>query len=146
MRPFDIHSGMILELRGGKRYIVIQTDHGNILLGPNDNWLIFENKYNEDLTHKSNSEFDVLKVLNINSLHDGSVYYPVNLINQKDACLTLLWSRNCMTFDEAVKKSSHISHEIFTAFYTPATVLTMLIDRDYVLSEELYKPVWRVNK
>lgn len=60
MRKSDLRSGMVIELRNGLRYLLV--DFNGKLNGIRDEGWHFIYGYREDMTYSKTSEFDVVKV------------------------------------------------------------------------------------
>ena len=60
MKKSELKQGMVVELRDGDRYL-IRDREGEIVLSNHDGWLYLED-YSENLTDKTCSELDIMKV------------------------------------------------------------------------------------
>lgn len=96
MTKSQLESGMVLTNRTGARFMFYNNcvysksgeflDHTNILVTKNGTWSLFE-RYNEDLTHDTYNEMDVIKVEVLRHAKDiWCAYTPENYVT--------IWERN----------------------------------------------------
>lgn len=83
MKKSELKQGMVVELRDGVRYLVRDRE-GEIVLSNHDGWLYLE-EYSENLTDKTYSELDVMKVYTTKA-------YVLDRIFE-GGYLTEIWSR-----------------------------------------------------
>lgn len=66
----DIRKGFKVQLRNGKNYLVMKysmKDFTKVLINPLEHEIVELSEFNDDLTHKSNKDLDIIRVFGIAS-------------------------------------------------------------------------------
>lgn len=92
MNKSDLKDGMVVELRKGKRFLIVK----NLMIG--NTWYELS-WYNDDLIDCSNRDFDIVKIWGIN---DGFSITAI-LDPNKECGIELLWERNEVDWSKVPK-------------------------------------------
>lgn len=83
MKKSDLKDGMVVETRGGSKYLIRTLENGNKVLSAMEKWLMLDDGYNEDLTDDTFKDLDIVKVFKTNGTCLNTVFEERNL--------TLIW-------------------------------------------------------